>query len=52
MFTSSRVVGAEKILRLVVGVAVIPLAFVVPGLWTVLPVGASAFLLVTAFGGW
>lgn len=52
MFTSSSVVGTEKILRLVVGVALIPLAFAVPGLWKVMSAGASAVLLVTAFAGW
>ncbi len=52
MFTSSSVVGTEKILRLVVGVALIPLAFAVSGLWKVIPAGASVALLVTAFAGW
>ena len=52
MFASSSVVGTEKILRLVVGVALIPLAFALPDLWKVIPAGASAALLLTAFAGW
>ena len=52
MFTSSSVVGTEKTLRLVVGVALIPLAFVVPDLWKLIPASASAVLLLTAFAGW
>jgi hypothetical protein len=52
MFTSSSVVGIEKTLRLVAGVALFPLAFVVPGLWMLVPAGASAALLLTAFAGW
>ncbi len=52
MFTSSSVVGIEKILRIVGGVALIPVAFVVPGWWTLIPAGASAALMLTAFAGW
>ena len=50
--TSGKVVGTEKIGRLVLGVVLIPVTLAVPGLWKLIPGIMATGMILTAFAGW
>ena len=52
MFTSGNVGGTEKVVRIVAGISMAPLALALPGLWKALPMVAGVLLLLTAFAGY